>query len=316
MYNGPDEPGASARTRLEPMDLNRRTDPLLIGFLTLSLLLHLLLLYLIPRHALLPAAPREEAPVEVEMRPPQPKERELELPKTPDQERTRPAKRLGPSDRQVKKETAPRGKDFEDRTPSVPAPQPRPQQQARTEPARPASPRAEQHPLRPESAAPPQTTAKPPENLPSLKDLLTLPKTTTDRMVSELREKYRADVEEGNAVWLDTEKDLLNSFFQRFKDGIYRVWNYPQRAADRGEEGTCLLKITILHDGSVADVQLMDSSGSPALDNEAIAAVRRGGPYGELPRSYKEKELNIFAFFRYNLLRSHATRPGDIFGSN
>ncbi len=299
------------------MDLNRRSDPLLIGFLTLSLLLHLLLLYLVPRHALLPAAPKEEAPVEVEMRPPQPKERELELPKTPDQVRTQPAKRLGPSNQQVKKETAPRGKDFEDRTPSAPTPPPRPQQQARMQPAQPPAAPAEQHPVRPESSAPPpQTTAKVPEKLPSLQDLLTLPKTTTNRMVSELREKYRADVEEGNAVWLDTEKDLLNSFFQRFKDGIYRVWNYPQQAAERGEEGVCLLKITILHDGSVTNVQLMDSSGSPALDNEAIAAVRRGGPYGNLPRSYQEKELNIFAFFRYNLLRSHATRPGDIFGSN
>jgi periplasmic protein TonB len=315
MYNGAGEPGTSSRTCLELMDLNRRSDPLLIGFLTLSLLLHLLVLYLVPRHALLPAAPVEEKPVVVEMRPPQPKERELEIPKTPDQTRTQPAKRLGPSDRQVEKETAPRGRDFEDRTPSAPTPPPRSRQQTRAQPAqpKPPAPQAERHPVQPESSAPPPQAAQTaPEKLPSIQDLLTLPKTTTDRMVAELREKYRPEVEEGDAVWLDTEKDILVSFFQRFKDGIYRVWNYPQGAAERGEEGVCLLKITISRDGSVANVQLKDSSGSPALDNEALAAVRRGGPYGPLPRAYKEDQLNIFAFFRYNLV--HSSR--SIFGNN
>ena len=43
-----------------------------------------------------------------------------------------------------------------------------------------------------------------------------------------------------------------------------------------------------------------------------LAAVRRGGPYGELSRAYKENELNIFAFFRYNLV--HSSR--SIFGNN
>jgi periplasmic protein TonB len=315
MYNGADEPGTPSRTCLELMDLNRRSDPLLIGFLTLSLLLHLLVLYLVPRHALLPAAPVEEKPVVVEMRPPQPKERELEIPRTPDQTRTKPARRLGPSDRQVEKETAPRGRDFEDRTPRAPTPPPRPRQQTREQPAQPpkSAPQAERHPLQPESnAPPPQAAQTTPTQLPSIQDLLTLPKTTTDRMVAELRQKYRPEVAEGNAVWLDTEKDILNSFFRRFKAGIYRVWNYPPEAAARGEQGVCLLKITIRHDGTIADVQLKESSGSPTLDNEALAAVRRGGPYGELSRFYKENELNIFAFFSYNLV--HTSK--SIFGNN
>lgn len=303
------------------MDLNRRSDPLLIGFITISLLLHLLLLYLVPRHSLFPAAPRPKPPVVVEMRPPAPAPRELDLPEQPDQPRTEPAKRLGPSDRQVAREQAPKGQDFEDRTPQAPAPVAKPQQPVRqkrpqTPPQQQAQPRSQSPPVVREKSAPlPKVEAAPPKQVPSIQDLLTLPKTTTDRMVSELRQKYRKDVDEGDAVWLDTERDILTSFFRRFKDGIYRVWNYPERAAERGEEGVCLLKITIDRDGSVAGVRLMDSSGSPLLDNEALAAVRRGGPYGPLPRAYPEDHLNIFAFFRYNLMRSHGPRPGDIFGN-
>jgi protein TonB len=275
------------------MNLNRRhTDPLLLGFITLSLLLHLMLLYLAPRRSLMPQ-PAAEPPVVVEMRPAAPRERELDLPPQPDQPRTEPARRLGPSDRQVERETAPKGEDFEDVTPAATPPKITPT----------VTPRVVETVPEPEAPVPGPGAVATPEQLPSLEQLLTLPKATTDRMVSEWRTKHRTDVDTGDAVWLDTETDQLFSFFQRFKDGIYRVWNYPPRAAERGEEGVCLLKITMRRDGTVQEVRLVESSGFPLLDNEALAAVRRAAPYGALPRSYAEDELNIFAFFRYNLVR-------------
>jgi len=308
------------------MDFQHRTDPLLIGFITLSLLLHLLLLYLVPQRSLLSPPPSKERPVEVELRPQQPRERELDLPEKPDQSRTRPAKRLGPSDQQVEKETAPPGKEAEDRTPHAPArpakpePKPSPKPQPKSPAAEPETKpqpqaRVETRPARPEAEAPQTTTQAPPlpKKMPSIDQLLTLPQATTERIVSDWRRKHREDVARGDAVWLDTERDLLYSFFKRFRDGIYRVWNYPRPAAERGEEGVCLLKITVRRDGTVDNVKLVESSGSPALDNEALAAVRRGGPYGDLPSAYPEKELNIFAFFRYSLTRQNSRRPGDIF---
>lgn len=123
------------------------------------------------------------------------------------------------------------------------------------------------------------------------------------QQMAELRRKYREDVEQGDAVWLDTEKDLLISFFQRFRNNIYGVWNYPPRAAERGAEGTCLLRITIMRNGAVEEVKLMESSGHRDLDDEAVAAVRKGAPYGRLPSAYKEEALTIYAFFQYQLTR-------------
>jgi protein TonB len=134
-----------------------------------------------------------------------------------------------------------------------------------------------------------------------------------EKQIDEWRRKYRTDVEEGDAVWLDTEKDLLISFFQRFRDNIYGVWNYPARAAERGEEGTCLLKITVNRDGTVDKVQLMESSGHRVLDDAAIAAVHKGSSYGRISKHYKEETLTIFAFFQYNLRQAHSRRPGDIY---
>ncbi|WP_305042072.1 energy transducer TonB, partial [Geoalkalibacter sp.] len=306
------------------MNFNPRQSTLLWWFIPLSLLVHLLLMLLVPHLGPKPARQREE-PVVVEVRPPQPRPqprtRELDVPPPPAPEKPReePARRLGPEDQVVVRETAPRGEDIEDLQPATAAPPPRPATQPRPQPRpepRP-QPREQTAPpavTRPAPEAPAPPVAGPPEEtaptaaadqpLPELKELLQLPQATENRLESQLRRKYRAEVEEGNAVWLDMEKDILISFFQRFRNNIYGVWNYPRKAAERGEEGTCLLKVTVRRDGSVQSVQLMESSGSALLDQEAIRAVWRGASYGPLPRAYEEETLTIFAFFQYRIGRT------------
>ena len=296
------------------MELNRPRNYILLAFIILSLLLHLILLAVAPEvWKLSPPAVKE--PVVVEVRPPQPRQRELDLP-VPEREtpRKRPAKRLGPADQVVEKETAPKGEFPEDRAPTASAPP----AEAPSRPPAEARPKQEARPpktvtQRPvvEEAAPPAgaetvpeaTEAKPaPRNLPDLRTLTQLPSNTIARLEDQWRRKYREDVERGDAVWLDTEKDILISFFQRFRNNIYNVWNYPPAAAEHHQEGTCLLKVTINHQGgTVMDVKVMESSGYKALDDEAVAAVWKGGPYGSLPRAYKEDTLNVFAFFQYTL---------------
>jgi protein TonB len=275
------------------MNFHHRQDAIFAIFLILSLLLHLFLLKLLPDGDLW-LEPQEKKPVVVEMRPPQVRERELDLPKEPDQERPRdtPAKRLGPSDQVVARETAPKGDAPEDRPPTPP-PIPKPQ------PSEPLPPKGDEGPRQPVDPA---------------KLDLNLPQTTVARYQEEWRRKYRADVEEGKAVWLDTEKDVLLSFFQRFRNNIYNVWNYPQQAAERGEKGTCLLRITINRDGSVDEVKLLEKSGYDTLDREAVAAVYRGATYGALPAAFEGETLQIMAFFQYNLSYG-GRRGGDIFGA-
>lgn len=302
------------RTTDRPMPAPDRQNPLLLGFLALSLAIHLLLLYLLPQRLFPTAKPRPE-PMVVEVRPPEPlpppRERELEFaPKKeqPKVEPKRPAKRLAEREHRVARETAPKGEMPEDRLAAPP-------RTARPRVAPPLPEGRDRRPAREERVrrggeSPPTPTApspSPPARVPDLNQLLRLPETTVARLENEWRRKYRPDVERGNAVWLDTEKDILISFFQRFKNNIYGVWNYPVVARDRGEQGTCLLRITVNRDGTLADVRLMESSGFSSLDDEAMAAVRKGAPYGRLPRAYEEETLNIFAFFSY-----HLTRPRGI----
>lgn len=320
------------------MNFNPRQSQLLWWLLPVSLLLHFLLLQLLPHLSSLSPAPEE--PVYVEVRPPQPApklSRELDVPPRPEPEKPRetPAKRLGPQDQIVEKETAPQGEDTEDvpaqaAPPAPPQPttpaEPQPKQQPAAQPKQPAEPRKEQ-PATPEKERPAETVrvekpapapqpSEPPrpteeaENLPDIGSLLKLPQQTASRLQTQQRTKYREEIEEGDAVWLDMERDILISFFQRFRDAIYNVWNYPRPAAERGQEGTSLLRVTVRRDGSVEDVRVVESSGSPLLDDEAVSAVWKGGPYGPLPRAYKGETLTIFAHFQYRLGRTF------VFGSS
>jgi protein TonB len=50
---------------------------------------------------------------------------------------------------------------------------------------------------------------------------------------------------------------------------------YPSASRRRGEEGTVLLELLVLADGSVTDVRVKKSSGHPRLDQSAMNAVKR-----------------------------------------
>lgn len=50
---------------------------------------------------------------------------------------------------------------------------------------------------------------------------------------------------------------------------------YPSMSRRRGEEGTVLLELLVMPDGSVGDIRIKASSGHPRLDRSALEAVRR-----------------------------------------
>jgi protein TonB len=269
------------------MTAEQRQNRLVLGFILLSLLLHLLLL-LVPKDKLFPVD-RTEEPVYVEVRPPQPRDRELDLPMREELEKPRekPAKRLAEKDQVVEKEMAPEGKDVEDRQRTVRAPEPvrKAPPPAEPKPPKKAVPQ-EAEPTPPAPATPegwlPRPAEKPSPQVPDLQTLTQISPDTLAKIESDWRLKYRADIEKGDTVWMDTQQDLLFSFMRRFRTNVYNVWNYPDSSARRNEQGTCLVRITVDRQGNIADVELLESSGHRALDDEAVRAIRKGASYGPL----------------------------------
>ena len=55
--------------------------------------------------------------------------------------------------------------------------------------------------------------------------------------------------------------------------------NYPAEARAKGLAGTLRLRVTIAADGTLQDVQLLQGSGHPVLDDAAVRIVRLAAPY-------------------------------------
>ncbi len=263
-------------------------------FVALSLLLHLGVFLYFATRSEEPAPPtRTPDPFFVDLREAEQKPRELDLPirqlETP---RTQPAPRIAVSEQIAVREEAPKGKDSRDTT-TIPTTKELPQE---TE-------GAQQEAIDPKSPLVSESGNMP---ILSRENLLMSAKSAAQSIADldpEINRKMRRDVEEGRAVWLDTEKDILGSFYKRFRNSVEDVWDYPKDAIARGEFGVCLYRIEINRAGVLVNApELLKSSGSARLDAEAARAVIAAAPrFGFLPDAYRYETLTIFAYFDYRL---------------
>jgi TonB family protein len=76
---------------------------------------------------------------------------------------------------------------------------------------------------------------------------------------------------------------------------IWMLWTQQVREAAAPE---VVVAFTILADGSVTDVQLIQSSSIFLLDQAAQRAIQTAAPFGPLPRDYGTNRITIHARFK------------------
>jgi periplasmic protein TonB len=74
---------------------------------------------------------------------------------------------------------------------------------------------------------------------------------------------------------------------------IARAKRYPPKAAERRQYGTAKVAFLIDDDGRVVESSILESSGWPDLDEEALLTVTRAQPYAKPPPGTKPKDLRI-----------------------
>jgi len=89
------------------------------------------------------------------------------------------------------------------------------------------------------------------------------------------------------------------SYFASIKRKIELVWQYPYEAAAAGIQGELTLDFVIARGGTVNSVELIRSSGSKILDDEAIRSIRKAAPFDPIPAQYKIPSLQIRGRFVY-----------------
>jgi|WetSurMetagenome_2_1015567.scaffolds.fasta_scaffold00967_15 TonB family protein len=103
-------------------------------------------------------------------------------------------------------------------------------------------------------------------------------------------------------VPLDSSEPRFSDYLARLKRRIEREWTYPEEARRVGMAGELILVFTLNRSGTLTHIQLVRGSGFPALDNEALRAVKTAAPYDPFPRQMGDEPKNISATFRYQSL--------------
>ncbi len=309
------------------MDNRRRPDNILLWFFLFSLLVHLVVLLLVRNVPLFPVS-EKRLPVVVEMRPTE--SREISLPRKEEIEkglsektREKPAKHIGLGEQVVEKEVAPKGQDFDDLRPTIyPNSGAKPSQAktdgSRNQPAGRSSPISDKQPPAGDfvtSKNEEVSAGKGEKKLPDIEALRELPRETIARLqrdaqpdkfpkvgddVDLWRTKYRKDVEEGDGLWIDMTPDLLASFMRRLHVGIYREWMVPYNPGVE-DDVMGLVYVVFNRGGDIEEIKLLETTGFKVLDEAFITAIKNGGPYGPIPRSYKKDSLKLYYYFIYEV---------------
>jgi protein TonB len=82
---------------------------------------------------------------------------------------------------------------------------------------------------------------------------------------------------------------------------IERNKRYPAEARSRNEKGVVQVAFSITRDGQVASARIVRSSGSSALDADALVWVRRAGHYPPPPAELPGAQISITIPLRYDI---------------
>jgi protein TonB len=96
----------------------------------------------------------------------------------------------------------------------------------------------------------------------------------------------------------DPEGADFTLWINHFKNELYRNWIVPQPAMF-GMRGHVDLEFVVLRDGTITDVRMLKSSGTPALDRAAQNALI-GSRALRLPADFGPDRVEMQISFFYN----------------
>ncbi|MCC5864849.1 MAG: energy transducer TonB [Wenzhouxiangella sp.] len=100
-------------------------------------------------------------------------------------------------------------------------------------------------------------------------------------------------------VSANTREHLYASYMRSWVAKVERVGNlnYPEQARRMNLEGSLVLSVDILADGSVDQIRVLRSSGYDVLDEAAVRIVRLSSPFAPLPDDIRA-EVDILTITR------------------
>ncbi|MEO5831159.1 MAG: energy transducer TonB [Rhodanobacter sp.] len=124
------------------------------------------------------------------------------------------------------------------------------------------------------------------------------------QLAAELRKKKVDYAKRPKVKYLtaSTREYAYAAYMRGWSDRVERVGNlnYPEEARRRGLHGDVLLTVVLNLDGSIKNIEVIQSSGQKVLDAAAERIVRLAAPFPPAPTSAERvDELNITRTWRF-----------------
>ena len=102
-------------------------------------------------------------------------------------------------------------------------------------------------------------------------------------------------------ITFDTKEYRYAGYMTKLREKIESIWVYPPEEARSGHYGDLRIQFTIKKDGKLGAIELVRTSGYPALDRAAMQALKDGEPYWPLPEEWGKDSYTILGHFIYTL---------------
>ncbi len=110
-----------------------------------------------------------------------------------------------------------------------------------------------------------------------------------------------ARVDREDSVALHNPGGPYEPYILQIRRKIESRWSYPLQALSERREGDTVVRFTIDAGGALSDYYVTSSSGSPQLDEGALAVVRDASPFAAIPAAFQLSRLHVTATFSYRL---------------
>ena len=138
-----------------------------------------------------------------------------------------------------------------------------------------------------------------------LKEVMEKPKQSEPEIRPEeiiAEEPAKAPMEEKIEI-TDSAREAMLRYQDMIKQRIEEVRRYPYRAKRQGIEGMIDLSFIVLSNGISRDIEIVRSSGSKILDEEAVQTIKRANPFPPIPAEIKtpfiQMEVSIVFILQY-----------------
>ncbi len=111
--------------------------------------------------------------------------------------------------------------------------------------------------------------------------------------VAETAEPAPEPAEAEEAVVDEGTSQIISEYVQVIQKKISRAISFPMEAKEQGWEGTVVLSLTILNDGTLNDAKIQSSSGFDSFDKDAINTARILAPFSSFPPDLDLEELVV-----------------------